>query len=134
MQTFQQFQQREAQYTEAQNRRTRGWNALRDIDGKAGEKDIGSLKDIASNPRSSLALRSREIATIATLTALGNAQPELKMHIHRALDLGCTRTEVVAVILQVAVWVGFAAVLHSTTAAKEVFQERDARTHELNHA
>lgn len=125
MQTF--------QHKEAQNRCTQGWDRLKEIDG-VGEKDIGRLEEIAFDRGLGLALRSREIAAIAALTVLGNAQPQLKAHIHRALNLGCTRTEVVAVILQVAVWVGFAAVLHSTTAAKEVFQEQDARRGGLNDA
>ncbi len=135
-------------HTHAPNRYTQGWDKLKDIDGEAGEKVKGHLKEVAPAlgrctiefafsdlyARSGLILRSREMATIAVLTVLGNAQPQLKMHIHRALDVGCTRTEVVEVILQVAGYVGFAAVSHSTTIAKEVFQERDARVNELNHA
>jgi 4-carboxymuconolactone decarboxylase len=70
-------------------------------------------------------LKSREIATVAALTALGNAQPQLKVHIHGALNVGCTREEVVEVILQMAVYAGFPAALNGVMAAKEVFQERD---------
>ena len=36
---------------------------------------------------------SREIATVAALTAMGNAQPQLKVHIHGALNVGCAREE-----------------------------------------
>jgi 4-carboxymuconolactone decarboxylase len=72
-----------------------------------------------------LDLKSREIATIAALTALGNAQPQLKVHIHGALNVGCTREEVIEVIIQMAVYAGFPAALNGMFTAKEVFKERD---------
>jgi 4-carboxymuconolactone decarboxylase len=127
------------QQTHEQSRYTQGWEKLKEIDGDAGEKVIESLKDIAPDlgryiiefafgdiyARPGLDLKSREIATVAALTALGNAQPQLKVHIHGALNVGCTREEVVEVILQMAVYAGFPAALNGVTAAKEVFQERD---------
>jgi 4-carboxymuconolactone decarboxylase len=127
------------QQTHEQSRYTQGWEELKEIDGDAGEKVIESLKDIAPDlgryiiefafgdiyARPGLDLKSREIATVAALTALGNAQPQLKVHIHGALNVGCTREEVVEVILQMAVYAGFPAALNGVTAAKEVFQERD---------
>jgi len=127
------------QCTHEQSRYTQGWEKLKEIDGDAGEKVIESLKDIAPDlgryiiefafgdiyARPGLDLKSREIATVAALTALGNAQPQLKVHIHGALNVGCTREEVVEVILQMAVYAGFPAALNGVMAAKEVFQERD---------
>lgn len=71
-------------------------------------------------------MKSREIATIAALTAMGNAQPQLKVHIHGSLNVGCTRNEVVEVIIQMAVYAGFPAALNGVFVAKEVFAERDA--------
>jgi len=122
-----------------QNRYTQGWDKLKEIDGDAGEKVIASLQDIAPDlgryiiefafgdiySRPGLDLKSRELATVAALTALGNAQPQLKVHIHGALNVGCTREEVVEVIVQMAVYAGFPAALNGMTAAKEVFQARD---------
>ncbi len=136
------------QHTQDHPRYANGWEKLKEIDGDAGEKVIESLKDIAPDlgryiiefafgdiyARPGMDLKSREIATVAALTALGNAQPQLKVHIHGALNVGCTRTEVVETILQMAVYAGFPAALNGITAAKEVFQERDARVNELNHA
>jgi 4-carboxymuconolactone decarboxylase len=127
------------QCTHEQSRYTQGWEKLKEIDGDAGEKVIESLKDIAPDlgryiiefafgdiyARPGLDLKSREIATVAALTALGNAQPQLKVHIHGALNVGCTREEVVEVILQMAVYAGFPAALNGVMAAKEVFQECD---------
>lgn len=70
--------------------------------------------------RPGLDLKSREIATVAALTALGNAQPQLKVHIHGALNVGCTRKEVVEIIIQMAVYAGFPAALNGIFAAKAV--------------
>jgi len=123
---------------ENNDRYQRGWEKLKEIDGAAGERVVESLKDIAPDfarlliefpfgdiySRPGLDLRSREIAVIAALTALGNAAPQLKVHIHGALNVGCTTQEVVEVIMQMAVYAGFPAALNGLFAAKEVFAER----------
>ena len=125
------------------DRYQRGLQKLAEVDGQAGEQVIESLKGIASDlaryiiefpfgdiySRPGLDLRSREIATVAALTALGNAQPQLKVHIHGALNVGCTREEVVEVIIQIAVYAGFPAALNGISAAKEVFKARDENPH-----
>ncbi|MEJ2655717.1 MAG: carboxymuconolactone decarboxylase family protein [Desulfobacterales bacterium] len=117
----------------------RGWEKLKEIDGHAGERVIESLKDIAPDlaeyiiefpfgdvySRGVLSLKEREIATVAALAALGNAQPQLKVHIHGALNVGCTRQEIVEIMIQMAVYAGFPAALNGIFAAKEVFAERD---------
>jgi 4-carboxymuconolactone decarboxylase len=122
------------------DRYERGWKKLKEIDGEAGERVIDSLRDIAPDfaryliefpfgdiySRPALDLKSREIAVVAALTALGNATPQLKVHIHGALNVGCTRQEVVETIMQMAVYAGFPAALNGLFAAKEVFQERDS--------
>ena len=75
--------------------------------------------------RGILSLKEREIATVSALAALGNAQPQLKVHIHGALNVGCTRKEVVEIMIQMAVYTGSPAALNGIFAAKEVFAERD---------
>ncbi len=125
---------------ENQERYQRGWEKLKEVDGEAGERVVESLKEIAPDfaryliefpfgdiySRPALDLKSREIAVVAALTALGNAAPQLKVHIHGALNVGCSRQEVVEVIMQMAVYAGFPAALNGLAAAKEVFKERDA--------
>lgn len=121
------------------SRYSRGWEKLREIDGQAGERVIASLADIAPDfakyliefpfgdiySRPQLDLKAREISVVAALTALGNAMPQLKVHIHGALNVGCTREEVVEIIMQMAVYAGFPSALNGLFAAKEVFAERD---------
>jgi 4-carboxymuconolactone decarboxylase len=119
----------------------RGWEKLKEIDGEAGQRVIASLQDIAPDlarytiefpfgdiySRLGLDLKSRKIATVAALTALGNAVPQLQVHIHAALNVGCNRTEIVEVIMQMAVYAGFPAALNGMFAAREVFRERDQK-------
>ena len=78
--------------------------------------------DVVSRPQ--LDLKSRELATVAALTALGNAQPQLKAHIKGALNAGCTPQEILEVIMQMAVYAGFPASLNGISAAREVFEKR----------
>ncbi len=112
-----------------------GLAMLAKVDGKGGEAVVQSLQDIAPDfarylvefpfgdiySRPELDLKSREIAAIAALTALGNAVPQLKVHIAAALHVGCTKEEIVEVIMQMAVYAGFPAALNGLFAAKEVF-------------
>jgi 4-carboxymuconolactone decarboxylase len=127
--------------TMASDRYDRGFEKLKEIDGESGESVIQSLKDISPDfaryliefpfgdiySRKELDLKSREIATVAALVAMGNASPQLKVHIHGALNVGCSRTEVVEVIIQMAVYAGFPAALNGLSAAKEVFDERNRK-------
>ena len=109
-----------------------GQKMLQQVDGKGGEAVVESLKDIAPDfaryllefpfgdiyARPGLDLRSREIATVAALTAMGNAAPQLKVHIGAALHVGLTQDEIVEVIMQMAVYAGFPAALNGLFAAR----------------
>ncbi len=117
----------------------RGLEKLREVDGKAGEHVLESLSDIAPDfaryliefpfgdiySRPDLDLKSREIAVVAALTALGNATPQLKVHIQGALNVGVSRQEITEVIMQMAVYAGFPAALNGLAAAKEVFIKKE---------
>ena len=127
------------QQPDSNARYDRGWKKLHEIDGMAGQRVIDSLADIAPDfaryliefpfgdiySRPQLDLKSREIGVVAALTAMGNAAPQLKVHIHGALNVGCSREEVVEIFMQMAVYAGFPAALNGLFAAMEVFAERD---------
>lgn len=116
-------------------RYTTGQEMLQRVDGKGGDAVVNSLKDIAPDfaryliefpfgdiyARPGLDLRSREVATIAALTSIGNAAPQLKVHIAAGLNVGLTQEEITEVIMQMAVYAGFPAALNGLFAAKEVF-------------
>lgn len=78
--------------------------------------------DIYSRP--GLPLREREIATIAALAAMGNARPQLEVHIEAGLNVGLSRDEIVEILMQMAVYAGFPAALNGLFAAKDVFARR----------
>jgi 4-carboxymuconolactone decarboxylase len=123
---------------DGESRLERGRRALAEIDGEAGAKVVAALADIAPDfatylfefpfgdiySRPGLDLKAREIATIAALTALGNAAPQLKVHIEAGLNVGLSREEITEVIMQMAVYAGFPAALNGLFAAKEVFSHR----------
>lgn len=127
--------------THQESRFERGLRALSEIDGEAGERVLDSLADTAPDfaryliefpfgdiySRPGLDLRAREIATVAALTALGNATPQLKVHIEAGLNVGLSRDEIVEVIMQMAVYAGFPAALNGLFAARDVFSSRRSK-------
>jgi Uncharacterized homolog of gamma-carboxymuconolactone decarboxylase subunit len=113
----------------------KGMAMLAKIDGIGGQEVVNCLEGIALDfgrylvefpfgdiySRPGLDLKSREIATVAALTALGYARPQLKVHIAAALNVGCKKEEVIEIIIQLAVYAGFPAALNGLSAAREVF-------------
>jgi 4-carboxymuconolactone decarboxylase len=113
----------------------RGVAQLAVIDGEAGQQVIEGLcksfPDFAAYVlefpfgdiycRPGLGLREREIATVAALCAMGNAAPQLRVHIQAALHVGCSPNEVVETLMQMAVYAGFPAALNGLAVAREVF-------------
>lgn len=122
-----------------QSRFETGLERLNYIDGEAGKQTIESLQDICPDlakytieypfgdiySRPGLDLKSREIATVAALTALGNCAPQLKVHLNAALNVGCSEEEIKEVILQMSVYAGFPSALNGMFAFKEVLAERN---------
>jgi len=122
-----------------ETRLERGRRALAEIDGEAGQNVVAALAEVAPDfatyllefpfgdiySRPGLDLRSREVATIAALAAMGNAAPQLKVHIEAGLNVGLSREEITEIIMQMAVYAGFPAALNGLFAAKEVFARRD---------
>ena len=119
----------------------KGWEKFKKIDGEGGATGIESLQDIAPDlgkyiiefpfgdiyQRPGLDLKTREMGAVAALTTLGNASPQLKFHIHGALNVGWTRQEIIEIIIQMLIYAGFPAALSGMLVAKEVFAERDAK-------
>ncbi|MDO5835788.1 MAG: carboxymuconolactone decarboxylase family protein [Methanobacterium sp.] len=119
-------------------RYNRGLKKLKEIDGEAGEAVVESLKDIAPDlakyviefsfgdiySRTGTSLPEKEIAVVAALTAMGNAAPQLKVHINGALNVGVSTEELVEVLLQMSSYSGFPSVINGINALKEVLQEK----------
>ena len=115
----------------------RGARMLKRVDGPAGLDVVERLGQLFPDfarlvlefpfgdiyTREGLGLRERELATVAALCALGNAAPQLKVHLHAALHVGCTPAEVVEVVMQMTVYAGFPAALNGLAVVREVFDE-----------
>ncbi len=127
--------------TENLDRRNHGLNVLARIDGHAGTTVIDSLADVSPAlghhvaafafgdiyDRPGLDARSRQLVTIGILTALGGCEPQLKVHVGAALNVGLTPDENVEAMLHSAVYAGFPRALNATFTAKEVFESRGVR-------
>lgn len=123
------------------DRRARGMATLAKITGSEGRQVVDSLRDISPDlgnwivdfaygdvfSRPGVSLCTRELATISALTAMGNAQPQLKVHIEGALNVGCKPEEIIEIIAQMAVYAGFPSALNGISAAREVFEKRGVK-------
>jgi 4-carboxymuconolactone decarboxylase len=76
--------------------------------------------------RGGLALRDREIATTAMLTALGGREPQLRVHFAAALNVGLTAAELEEIIIQTVIFAGFPTAINALNLLHEVLSERDA--------
>ena len=123
---------------EKESRLERGYRKLHEVDGKAGEDVKNSLNEISPDlvkymveyafgdiySRDGLDLKSKEIAVVAALTALGNAEPQLKVHMNGALNVGCSINEIKEVILQMSAYSGFPTCINAMNALKNILNER----------
>ncbi|MFI1097037.1 carboxymuconolactone decarboxylase family protein [Streptomyces sp. NPDC020917] len=124
----------------ADDRYARGLAALAQVTGTAHPAVLDPVAEIAPDlarftvefgygdvwSRPGLTPRQRQLATVAALAALGNAAPQLRFHIGGALNVGCTRREIVETFIHATVYAGFPAALNALAAAREVFARRPA--------
>ena len=74
--------------------------------------------------RPGLSRQTRSLVNLAMLTAL-NRPHELKLHVRGALRNGCTRDEIMEVLLQTAIYCGVPAAMESFRSAREVLAEAE---------
>jgi 4-carboxymuconolactone decarboxylase len=65
----------------------------------------------------------RQLITVAALTVLSR-QEELQLHIHAALNVGCTAQEIAEVIFQTAVYGGMPATNQALKTLRSVLEEK----------
>lgn len=116
----------------------KGRRRLAQIHGQRGLSAIDSMKDLAPDAvrliyefpfgeiytRPGLDLKSRQLGTVAALVAMGNARPQLKAHLHGALNVGWTDKQLVELLMQLAIYAGFPAALNAMQVLREVLKER----------
>ena len=113
----------------------RGLAQLEAVSGPHGTKVVESLEDIAPDlgryivefaygdifARPGLDMKTRELATVAALTAMGTAAPQLKVHMQAALRVGANRKEIIETVMQIIPYAGFPAALNAVAVARDVF-------------
>ena len=123
-----------------------GLKRLVEIDGESGVQVIENLKDFSPDMgeyiveyvfgeiycRKGISDKEREIVVVASLTALGNARPQLKVHINAALNTGCTPEELIQVINQTSPYAGIPASLNALECLREVMNERGIQVNDKN--
>lgn len=77
--------------------------------------------------RDGLDLRSREIAAISSLATLGNAGPQLRIHIRAATTVGLTKAEIIEILMQTAVYAGFPAALNALASCHDLLTDECPR-------
>lgn len=110
-----------------ENRLERGYEKLREVDGKAGEEIVDKLGDLGKYivefafgdiySRENLNLREREIATIAMLTVMGKPE-QLKVHIQGGLNVGLTHKEIEEIIIHTVPYAGFPSAINAMNTFK----------------
>lgn len=74
-------------------------------------------------PRSELDMATRELAAIAALAAIGHALPQLRTHVTAALNLGCTRGQIIEILMQTAIFAGFPAALNAIESCADLLTD-----------
>jgi len=119
----------------------KGYRALQLLNPEGADNVAKGLQDIAPEmsdfivefgygdifSRAGLDPKSRQIATVAALTALGNAGPQLKWHITAALNIDITPAQVIDIMYVSGIYHGFPAALNGIAAAREVFKEKNIK-------
>ncbi|MFH8890483.1 carboxymuconolactone decarboxylase family protein [Streptomyces sp. NPDC017949] len=95
-------------------------DGFQDIAPGFGELIVGfAFGDVCSRP--GLELPTRQLVTVAALTALGNAAPQLEFHVRGARNVGCGRRDIVETVLHLSDHAGFPATLEALGVVRTVF-------------
>ncbi|WP_185897396.1 carboxymuconolactone decarboxylase family protein [Paenibacillus zeisoli] len=122
----------------AGNIRETGLAKLQEIDGEHGTQVLESLAGVAPvladqivdftfgeiYSRSLLDAKQRQLVTLASLTAQGGCEPQLRVHIHAALRVGLNEQQVIEALLQCYPYTGFPKVLNAVSTARQVFEHQ----------
>jgi 4-carboxymuconolactone decarboxylase len=117
----------------------RGVEILQRLTGNHAEKVTSKVAEIAPDfarmtiefpfgdlyARGIVDLRTRELAAIAALASLGRI-PQLRVHVGAALHLGCSREEVVEILMQTAIYAGFPPALNALAECHDLLVDAPA--------
>ncbi|MCD9496575.1 carboxymuconolactone decarboxylase [Photobacterium carnosum] len=72
--------------------------------------------------RPGLDLKIREMLTVASLITLGNAMPQLELHMRAALNTGVTPKELLEIVIQMSIYAGVPACMNGLTAYRSAIK------------
>ena len=90
---------------------------------KALARDLSLFITGQMYAREKIPHKTRQLITVAALTVLVRLE-ELELHIHAALNVGCTPGEIAEVIFQTAIYGGVPATNQALKALRSVLQEK----------
>lgn len=77
-----------------------------------------AFADVVGRP--GLDLATRELVTVASLISLGNAAPQLALHMRGALNVGVAQEALLEVVIQMSIYAGVPAFMNALTIYQEV--------------
>ncbi|MCP3900509.1 MAG: 4-carboxymuconolactone decarboxylase [Desulfobacteraceae bacterium] len=99
------------------------YNLWREFD-KDLAKDMSLYITGSMYSREKIPHETRQLVTVAALTALGKPE-ELKLHVHAAFNVGCSKKEIAEVMFQTSIYAGVPACNTALSVLKEVLTERE---------
>ena len=112
----------------------RGLKKLHEVDGRdANEivKNLGPLGEYVAGfaygeiyCREGISLRDRSIATIAMLTVMAGREPELRIHINSAMNVGLSPEEIQEIMIHTVPYAGFPTAINALNLLNEVLEEK----------
>ena len=119
-----------------ETRYERGLKKMSEVYGVPVEEVVAPLRDLGRYmvefpygdiySRPGLAVRDREIATFAMLTAMGGREPQLRTHIAAALSVGLTVGELEEIIIQTIIFAGFPTAINALNFLHETLAKLNA--------
>lgn len=120
------------------NRRERGEELMRLVDGeKVTDNLLRAYEDVAPDFARHLVefafgeiyardgdLKQRELIAIASLATMGGCDAQLETHVHGALNVGLSRTEIVEAVMTLIPYIGFPKALNAMAIVKRVLEKR----------
>jgi len=98
------------------------YNLWREFD-KDLAKDMSLYITGTMYSREKIPHKTRQLVTVAALTSLSKPE-ELKLHVHAAFNVGCSKEEIAEVMFQTSIYAGVPACNTALSVLKTVLEER----------
>ena len=99
------------------------YNLWREFD-KDLAKDMSLYITGTMYSREKIPHQTRQLVTVASLMALSKPE-ELKLHVHAAFNVGCSKEEIAEVMFQTSIYAGVPACNTALSVLKTVLKERE---------